>query len=89
MEFIASMDSVICVIVGAAIGWLAGRVMKGFGLLGNVGVGAAGGLIGGLIVDKLDFMDVGDYADPAISAILGSVVALAVAGLYQRMQQQQ
>lgn len=88
MEFLLSIDSVICVIVGAVIGGLAGQITKGFGMLGNIGVGAAGGLIGGLVVDKLDFMDVGDYADPMISGLVGSVIAMAIAGVYLRLQQQ-
>lgn len=87
MEFIASINSVICVVVGAIVGALAGRIVKGFGMVGNVAAGAAGGLIGGLVVDKLDFMDVGDYADPAIAGVLGSVIAMAIAGIYLRLQQ--
>jgi uncharacterized membrane protein YeaQ/YmgE (transglycosylase-associated protein family) len=67
MEFIASIDSVICVLVGAIIGGLAGYIMKGLGMLGNIAVGAAGGLIGGLVFDKMDVIDVGDIADPAIA----------------------
>jgi uncharacterized membrane protein YeaQ/YmgE (transglycosylase-associated protein family) len=88
MEFLLSIDSVICVIVGAIIGALSGQVTKGFGMPGNIGVGAAGGLIGGLVVDKLDFMDVGDYADPVIAGVVGSVIAMAIAGLYLRLQEQ-
>ncbi len=88
MEFIASIDSVICVIAGAIIGALAGRIVEGFGMVGNIAAGAAGGLIGGLVVDKLDFMDVGDYADPAIAGVVGSVIAMAIAGLYLRLQKQ-
>jgi uncharacterized membrane protein YeaQ/YmgE (transglycosylase-associated protein family) len=88
MEFIASIDSVICVIVGAVIGWLAGQVMKGFGTYGNIGAGAAGGLIGGLVFDKIDVIDVGDFADPAIASVVGSVIAMALAGIYLRLQKQ-
>jgi uncharacterized membrane protein YeaQ/YmgE (transglycosylase-associated protein family) len=88
MEFLLSIDSVICLVVGAIVGALAGKVMKGYGMPGNVAIGAVGGLIGGLVVDRLDFMDVGDYADPAISGVLGSVIVMAIVGLYLRLQNQ-
>jgi uncharacterized membrane protein YeaQ/YmgE (transglycosylase-associated protein family) len=88
MEFIASIDSVICVLVGAIIGGLAGYIMKGLGMLGNIAVGAAGGLIGGLVFDKIDVIDVGDIADPAIAGVAGSAIAMAIAGIYLRLQQQ-
>lgn len=88
MEFIASIDSVICVIVGAIVGALAGRIVKGFGMVGNIAAGAAGGLIGGLVFDKIDVMDVGDYSDPIIASVVGSVITLAIAGLYLRLQKQ-
>ena len=88
MEFIASIDSVICIIAGAIIGGLAGQVMQGFGTYGNIGVGVAGGLIGGLVFDKINVIDVGDLADPAIAGVVGSVIAMALAGLYLRLQKQ-
>lgn len=88
MEFIASIDSVICVLVGAIIGGLAGYIMKGLGMLGNIAVGAAGGLIGGLVFDKMDVIDVGDIADPAIAGAVGSAIAMAIVGIYLRLQQQ-
>jgi uncharacterized membrane protein YeaQ/YmgE (transglycosylase-associated protein family) len=88
MEFIASIDSVICIIVGAIVGWLAGRVMKGFGMAANVGIGVAGGLIGGLVFDKIDIIDVGDIADPVIAGVVGSVIALGIAEIFRRLQGQ-
>ena len=42
-------------VVGAIAGWLSGQVMKGrgFGLLGDIIVGVAGGLIGGWLAGAL------------------------------------
>jgi len=88
MEFIASIDSVICVLVGAIIGGLAGYIMKGLGMIGNIAVGVAAGLIGGLVFDKIDVIDVGDIADPAIAGVVGSAIAMAIVGIYLRLQQQ-
>jgi uncharacterized membrane protein YeaQ/YmgE (transglycosylase-associated protein family) len=76
------------VLVGAIIGGLAGYIMKGLGMLGNIAVGAAGGLIGGLVFDKMDVIDVGDIADPAIAGVVGSAIAMAIVGIYLRLQQQ-
>ena len=86
MEFIASIDSVICLLVGAVIGGLAGLIMKGFGMLGNIGVGAAGGLIGGLVFDQINVLDVGDIEDPLIAGAVGAVIAMAIAFIYLRLQ---
>ena len=86
MEFIASIDSVICLLVGAVIGGRAGLIMKGFGMLGNIGVGAAGGLIGGLVFDQINVLDVGDIEDPLIAGAVGAVIAMAIAFIYLRLQ---
>lgn len=88
MEFIMSVDSVICVIAGAVIGALTGQVAKGFGIYVNIAIGAAGGLIGGLVFDRINVIDVGDYADPIIAGVVGSVIALAIGLGYLRLQRQ-
>jgi len=43
------------IVVGAIAGWLSGQVMKGrgFGLLGDIIVGVAGGLLGGWLAIQL------------------------------------
>ena len=84
MEFLLSINSVICLITGAIIGGLSGKIMKGLGLTGNILVGLVGGLIGGLAFDRLDVIDVGDMADPALAGLVGSVILLAIVGVVQR-----
>ena len=79
MEIIRSIDFVIFLIVGAVIGLLAGQVMKGSNLLQSIAVGIVGSVISGFVFDWLDFMDVGDIADPAIASVFGAVILLAVA----------
>ncbi len=43
------------IIIGIAAGWIAGQVMKGsgYGLLGDLIIGAIGGLIGGYVFGLL------------------------------------
>lgn len=79
MEIITSMDFIIWLIVGTVSGVLAGQVMKGNSLLGTIVIGIVGSVISGFVFDWLDFMDVGDIADPVIAGVFGAVILLAVA----------
>jgi uncharacterized membrane protein YeaQ/YmgE (transglycosylase-associated protein family) len=70
-------------IIGAIIGWIAGKlwVGHGFGLLGNVLVGIAGSFIGGFLFGWIfGTTGIGGW----ISAILGAVVLLIIAGLIKK-----
>ncbi len=86
MDFLLSIDSVICLITGAILGGLAAQLMKGrgFGLIGDIVVGAVGGVIGGLVFDWLDVLHVGDIADPIIAGAVGAIILLAIAGAIRR-----
>lgn len=84
MAIITSMDFIIWLIVGAIAGFLAGQIMKGSGLIGTIVIGIMGSLIGGITFDLLDFMDVGDVADPIIAGVVGAVIILAIVGLIRR-----
>ena len=73
------MGIIVWLIVGAVAGWLAGQIMKGrgFGALGNIGVGIVGAVIGGWVFGILGLFSeslVGDL----IEATIGAVVLLAV-----------
>ena len=85
-EFLLSIDSVLCMGSGAVVGLLVAMYMKGwgFGLVGNIVTGLVGGLVGGVLVNWLDFMNVGDYADPMIAGAVGAVVFLGIAGLLKK-----
>lgn len=70
-------------IIGAIIGWIAGKlwVGHGFGLLGNILVGIAGSIIGGVIF--------GSYLGTSglggtVTSILGAIVLLIIAGFIKR-----
>jgi uncharacterized membrane protein YeaQ/YmgE (transglycosylase-associated protein family) len=86
MDFFVTIDFIICLIVGAIVGLLAGQVMKGRGpgLIGNIVVGLVGGVAGGWVFDVLDFMNLGDVLDPIIAGVVGAVVLLAIAGAIRR-----
>ncbi len=76
------------IVVGAIAGWLSGEVMKGrgFGLLGNIFVGVAGGLIGGWLAGALfkmaDAVN-GINIESIVVAFLGAVVLIVVVRMLQ------
>jgi uncharacterized membrane protein YeaQ/YmgE (transglycosylase-associated protein family) len=76
------------IIVGAIAGWLSGQFMKGrgFGLLGDILVGVAGGLIGGYLAGlflKMPDAVNGINVQSILVAFLGAVLLIFVARLFQ------
>lgn len=51
------MNLIFFLIIGALAGWIAGQLTKGrgFGLLGNLGLGVLGSIIGGFALGLLGF----------------------------------
>ena len=78
-EILGSIDFVIFLVVGVILGAIAGQVMKGGSLVQSVIVGTVGSVISGFVFDWLNFMDIGDYADPIIAGTFGAVILLAIA----------
>jgi len=77
------IDFFVWLIIGAIIGWIAGRfwVGHGFGLIGNIIVGIVGSFIGGFLFGWLfGTTGIGGW----ISAILGAIVLLIIAGFIKR-----
>lgn len=72
-------------LIGLAVGWLAGLIMKGrgFGILGNIAVGVVGALLGGWMAGAL-----GLYTSSSLGAFLvalaGAVVLVGLIGLLKR-----
>jgi len=68
-------------LIGALAGWLAGLIMKGggFGLVGNMVVGVLGSVIGGYL-----FQSAGIAAGGLVTALIGALVLLFIAGLFRR-----
>jgi uncharacterized membrane protein YeaQ/YmgE (transglycosylase-associated protein family) len=72
-------------VIGAIAGWLAGRIVEGygFGLIGNLVVGILGACVGGLILPRLGIFPASTMGN-FIAATLGAVVLLFVIGLLKR-----
>lgn len=86
IEIIKSIDFIIFLIVGAVAGLLAGIIMKGrgFGLIGNITISIVGSVISGFVFDWLNFMNIGDIADPIIAGVVGAVILLTIASTLKR-----
>lgn len=86
LDFFTGVDFIICLVVGAFAGWLAGPFMKGggFGLIGNIVIGIVGAVIGGYAFDVVNIIDLGDLLDPLIAALVGAAILLAIAGAIPR-----
>lgn len=81
------MDSVgllIFLIIGAVAGWLAGIFMKGrgAGLLGNIILGIAGAVVGGLLFGLLGLIG------SRVTAIVGAAAILLLAGVFMKSKKQ-
>lgn len=73
--------------IGAAAGWFAGKNMKdgGFGLWGNIVIGAIGGIVGGYFFRLLVFA-VGSLIGSMLTAVAGAVALLYVVNLYKKQK---
>lgn len=75
------------IIVGGIAGWLAGLIMKGSGsgVVMNIIIGIVGAFIGGLIMNMIGNVGVtGFNIWSLLVAIVGSVILLAIVGLFRR-----
>lgn len=82
MDFFTGIDVVVCLVVGALAGWLAGQFLRGggYGMVANMVIGMVGAVLGGFIFDWINILDLGDLLDPLVAGALGAVVILAIAG---------
>ncbi|HZA21511.1 MAG TPA: GlsB/YeaQ/YmgE family stress response membrane protein [Dehalococcoidia bacterium] len=73
-------------LIGLVAGWLAGLLMRGrgFGCIGNILIGAIGGLIGGLLFDIFDVAFAGILGS-LLTALVGAITLLFVVGLLRRI----
>ena len=73
-------------IIGAIAGWLAGLIMKGYGLglVGNIIVGVIGAFIAGWLLPMVGLNIGGGIVAAIIDALIGAIILLFVIGLFKR-----
>jgi uncharacterized membrane protein YeaQ/YmgE (transglycosylase-associated protein family) len=83
---LAPQSIMVWLIIGAFAGWLAGKLVHGygFGLLANIVIGILGAVVGGYILPQLGFIPVSASGD-FIAATLGAVILLVAIGLFHRL----
>ncbi len=79
---------IIWILVGALAGWIASMIMKTdaqMGALANIVVGIVGAIIGGWMVGLfgIDVADGAFHIESILTAILGSVVLLAMLKVFR------
>jgi uncharacterized membrane protein YeaQ/YmgE (transglycosylase-associated protein family) len=80
------MNFLFFILIGAAAGYLAGRVMRGsgFGALINILLGIGGGVVGGWVFGLMGLESTGGLIGSLVTAFVGAVVILFVAGLFKK-----
>jgi uncharacterized membrane protein YeaQ/YmgE (transglycosylase-associated protein family) len=83
---LAPQSFIMWLVIGAFAGWLAGKIVHGygFGLLANVVIGILGAVVGGTILPQLGFIPASAGGD-FVAATLGAVILLVVIGLVRRV----
>jgi len=77
----------ILLLVGAAAGFLAGIIVKGYGFgpVGNIVVGIVGAVVGGWLLPQLGLFPGGNVAGQIMSATAGAVVLLVLISFVRRV----
>ena len=72
-------------LIGLVAGWLAGKIMKGggFGLVGNIIVGAIGAVLGGWLFGLLG-ISAGGLIGSLVTALVGAIVLLYLVRLIKK-----
>jgi len=81
------MEFLYFILVGAAAGWIAGKLMKGggFGFLRNIVLGIVGGFVGGWVFGLLDInLGMRPIIGQLITSVVGAVILLFVVGLFKK-----
>jgi uncharacterized membrane protein YeaQ/YmgE (transglycosylase-associated protein family) len=69
------------ILVGFLAGWATGKIMKGssYGVLMDILLGIAGGIVGTFVMRLLGFYSTGGIIPSILVAILGAVLLVALA----------
>ena len=80
----SSMGLISSIIIGALVGWAAGKIMKSSrGLLGNIILGWVGSILGGFIANWLQITS-GSLAGNILLSVVGACLILLVFGRSNR-----
>jgi uncharacterized membrane protein YeaQ/YmgE (transglycosylase-associated protein family) len=79
------MDIIYFLLVGLVAGWLAGQLYKGsgFGLIGNIVVGAVGAVLGGWLFTTMN-IDFYGLVGSIVAATVGALVLLFIVSLVKK-----
>jgi uncharacterized membrane protein YeaQ/YmgE (transglycosylase-associated protein family) len=86
-DIMVGIDSIIVmVVVGAIAGWLAGKIVRGFGfgLLWNIIIGIIGAFIGVWLLTRLGVIPFSGFVGSIVNAVIGAVILLVIIGLIRR-----
>jgi uncharacterized membrane protein YeaQ/YmgE (transglycosylase-associated protein family) len=83
--------AVVWLLVGAVVGWLASQIMTkgGFGIQGDIMVGVAGGVVGGLLLPAFGFLLGGQQAlllGHIVNSALGAVIGTFAGRMVKQSQ---
>ena len=78
---------IIMIVVGAIAGWLAGKIVQGFGfgLIWNIVIGIIGAFIGVWLLTRLGVIPFRGFFGSIVNATIGAVVLLFIIGLVRRV----
>ena len=78
---------IIMLIIGAIAGWLAGKLVQGFGfgLIWNIVIGIIGAFIGVALLTSLHIVPFSGFIGSIINATIGALVLLFIVGLVRRV----
>ena len=77
---------IIFLVVGAVAGWLAGVIVRGYGLglAGNIVVGVVGSFVGGWLFSHFHLLHGGGLLGDVVGATVGAVILLFLIRLVRR-----
>ena len=78
---------VVMIIIGAIAGWLAGKLVQGFGfgLIWNIVIGIIGAFIGVALLTSLHITPFSGFFGSIVNATIGALVLLFIVGLVRRV----
>jgi uncharacterized membrane protein YeaQ/YmgE (transglycosylase-associated protein family) len=82
---LAPESILVWIIIGGIAGWLAGRLVKGygFGFIGNVVIGILGAGVAGLLAPSLG-VHTESVGGNIVASLLGALVLLLLVGMVRR-----